>query len=417
MTLYKYTAFTENGQTVQGELEADSEASAKRALQMQGMFVSTLRDAEGGFSFSQLKDLPIREILDIEIGTASVPQAEIVIFSRQFSTLIEAGIPVIQALDALLEQIEHKALLRIVRKIRTEVNEGSTLADAMQKHEKTFGDLYVNMVHAAETAGRLGPVLTEMSDMLEERQALGGELRSAMTYPVVMLVVGLGVVAFMLTTVVPNITSMFDGSGAELPGLTQVMLSISDFLQTFGLPLLVVGAGIFFMLRSLIQRNEQAEMLWHKIVLNLPVFGSLAHKTALTRFTGTLSVLLKSGVPIISALRIARNVTPFLPYKRALENVIVSVSEGAHLGDVLKETKMFPSLVINMVTIGEKSGQLENMLERLSSSMAIDLKTRLSGLSSLVQPMLLLLMGGLIAFIMGAVLLPIFELNSIAGGV
>lgn len=416
MGLYKYQIITADGLKKSGDIEADSEKSAKRQLQQQGHFVARIYSADGTFSLDTLKNLPLKDILNAEIGTAKIPEVELVAFSRQFATLISADIPVLSALDSLIEGTEHRSLRRILSKIRSDVNEGSSLSEALESHKNVLGDLYVNMVHAAEKSGRLGDVLSELAESMEKRNALIGQVRSALSYPIIMLVVGLGVVAFLLTNVVPNITSMFINSGKELPRMTQIMLSISDFLINYGIVVLAIVAAFIILLQIAIKKSDETAFVWDKIRLKLPIYGPLAHKTAHSRFCGTLSSLLNAGVPMITSLMIAKNVTPYIPYKNAIDDIRKDVNEGRHLGECMKETSLFPALIVNMVTIGEKAGRLEEMLANVSKTIDTDLTTRLGGLSRLIQPLLILVMGGLIAFVMGAVLIPIFELNSLAGG-
>jgi general secretion pathway protein F len=423
MALYSYTALNQEGAEVRGELEASNETAVRRQLQGDGVFITKISNKEGSSLLKQIqavKGMSAKEVLQIEIGKARVSYIELVLFTRQFSTLVGAGIPVLQSLDTLILQTTDRGMSRILKKIRQDVNEGLSFADSLKKHT-VFSDFYTSMVVAAEISGRLGAVMEELADLLEERQELNSELRQALTYPAFMLVIGLGVVVFLLTAVVPNILSMFADTGQALPGATQLMLSISAFLENWGIVLLGLGAITFFVSRSSIQKNKKVEHKWDSFCLSLPIIGKLSHKTAHARFAGTLAALLHSGVPIITALRITRDVTPFIPYKNALKGAIEQVGEGESLADSLSNSSKgskakLPDMMINMISVGEKSGKLESMLQKVAKTYRNELKNSLKGLTSLVQPILLLFMGGLIAFIMGAVLLPIFELNTMAGG-
>jgi general secretion pathway protein F len=417
LSLYTYKALSQDGKEIIGEIEAASEKAVRQQLQSDGVFVTKISTVGATSLVEQLKsvkDMSAKEVLQIEIGKSRVSYTELVLFTRQFATLVGAGIPVLQSLDSIIKQTTDRSMSRILKKVRQDVNEGLSFADALKKHT-VFSDFYTSMVVAAEVSGRLGAVMTELADLLEERQELNGELRNALTYPAFMLVIGLGVVAFLLTAVVPNILSMFADTGQELPGATQVMLGISAFLQSWGIALAGLLVIAFFALRTAVQKNKNVAYKWDKLCLALPIIGNLSHKTAFARFSGTLAALLQSGVPIITALRIARDVTPFLPYKNALSIVSEQVGEGEALAESLEQTQLFPDMMISMIAIGEKSGQLESMLQKVAKTYRQELKNSLKGLTSLVQPILLLFMGGLIAFIMGAVLLPIFELNTMAG--
>lgn len=417
MALYSYTALTQDGTEIRGELEAINETAVRRQLQGDGVFVTKIQSTEGiSFlkQFQSIKEMSAKEILQLEIGQTRVSFKELVLFTRQFATLVGAGIPVIQSLDTLIKQTTDKGMSRTLKKVRQDVNEGLSFADSLKKHS-IFSDFYTSMVVAAEVSGRLGEVMNELADLLEERQALKGEMRQALTYPAFMLVIGLGVVAFLLTSVVPNILSMFADSGQELPSATALMLNISDFLQNWGV--VVFGLVIIAVmgLRSAIRKSKKVEEHWDRFYLKLPIIGMLGHKSAFARFSGTLAALLHSGVPIITALRITRDVTPYMPYKNALSGVVEQVAEGEKLAETLDKTELFPEMMTNMIAIGEKSGKLESMLQKVAEIYRQELRSSLKGLTSLVQPILLLVMGGLIAFIMGAVLLPIFELNTMAG--
>jgi len=352
----------------------------------------------------------------MDIGPARVPTKDIVSFTRQFATLINAGINVVAALDAVSEQSESPALGRILQKVRKSVNEGTSLPEALREHPKVFEPLFINMVVAAEATGRLGPVMAELSTLLEERQRLMRQLRAAMTYPIFMLVVGLGLVAYLLTSVVPQITSLYTDMGQKLPRPTEILLLISEAMTSYGVLIALMIFALVIGWKQSVARIEKVRWWRDVALIRMPVIGIFSRKVAIARFAGTLSALVSARVPILQALRISREVVTLLPYQAALDTVGKDVAEGKPLGPSLKQVGMFPAILVNMVTIGEKSGNLEGMLGRVSDALTEELKATLTGLSGLIQPVLLLFMGGLIAFIMFAVLLPIFELNTFAGG-
>jgi general secretion pathway protein F len=418
MSQFAYTGLTADGRATAGEIEADSPRTAKAQLKNQGIFITTLTPKGGGWqvSLSALRGRSVKELLALEIGPSRIPTKDVVTFTRQFATLAGAGITVVAALDACAEQTENPALGRVLRALRKHVNEGGTLADALKQHPRVFEPLYVNMVVAAQATGRLAAVMNELATLLEERQRLSGQLRAALTYPVFMLVIGLGIVVYLLRSVVPQITGLFADMGHQLPRPTEILLALSAAVQTHGVLLLALVVVVVVGWRESVRRSARARLLRDKALMGMPIVGMFVRKTAIARFAGTLSALVSARVPILQALRISREVVGLLPYQHALDGVLQEVTEGQQLGPSLKKSALFPALLVNMVSIGEKSGQLETMLARVSVALSDDLKAALAGVSSLIQPVLLLFMGGLIAFIMFAVLLPIFELNTFAGG-
>lgn len=419
MAFFKYNAFNADGKKVSGNLEAASLSSAKSTLKNQGLFVSNISESSkkaDSFNVSQLKTMQLADIMALEIGGGKVSFKELVAFTRQFATLVDAGMPVIESLDTLIDQAESRGFIQVLQQVRTEVSEGKRLDEALLEHPKYFNNLYVNMVYAAQSTGKLGSVLLELADILEERQALTAELKSALTYPVLMLVVGLALISFLLVSVVPKITEMFADMGQALPEATIFLLNTSNWLQNHGLLLLIGLCLLAFGYKIFIRKNIQAKKIQDRTLLKLPKIGKLFEQIALVRFTGALSSLLSAGVPMLKSLEISKKLMPNAYIGDKIGHMQTQVREGVPLARAMKEAKCFPSLLINMTRVGESSGRLPQMLARLYSANNTELKNSLKGLTTLIQPLLLMLMGGLIAFIMIAVLLPIFELNTLAGG-
>ncbi len=419
MAFFKYNAFNADGKKVSGNLEAASLSSAKSTLKNQGLFVSHISESSkksASFNVSQLKTMQLADIMALEIGGGKVSFKELVAFTRQFATLVDAGMPVIESLDTLIDQAESRGFIQVLQQVRTEVSEGKRLDEALLEHPKYFNNLYVNMVYAAQSTGKLGSVLLELADILEERQALTAELKSALTYPVLMLVVGLALISFLLVSVVPKITEMFADMGQALPEATIFLLNTSNWLQNHGLLLLIGLCLLAFSYKIFIRKNIQAKKIQDRTLLKLPKIGKLFEQIALVRFTGALSSLLSAGVPMLKSLEISKKLMPNAYIGDKIDHMQTQVREGVPLARAMKEAKCFPSLLINMTRVGESSGRLPQMLARLYSANNTELKNSLKGLTTLIQPLLLMLMGGLIAFIMIAVLLPIFELNTLAGG-
>lgn len=416
MALFRYVGLDGRGQRKSGEIDASTPRQARQMLQAQGIFATDVAALGSALGLSELLRRSPKELLQLELTKGRIPTAELSAFTRQFATLISAEIPIIPALDALTEQTTHRGLASALRAVRKQVNEGSALADALAQHPHAFSDLYVNMVMAAEKSGRLGPVLTELAALIEDRQRLTGEVRAALTYPVLMLVVGLGIVVYLLTSVVPQITGLFADLGRALPTPTVVLMAISDAVRLYGPALLVLFVGAAVGARWAIQRHPAARLKAHSALLRAPVLGPFFRKLAVARFAATLASLLQARVPLMAALEIAEKVTPFVPYQNAVAAVRTQVAEGGALSVALRDTGLFPSLLVNMVAVGEQTNQVDALLGRLAGALQAELRATLTGMTALIQPLMLLFMGGLIAFIMAAVLLPIFDLNTLAAG-
>jgi type II secretory pathway component PulF len=412
MSHFKYTAFNDVGETLRGETEADSLDMAKRALMNQGLFVSDIRETGGGIDLSSLKNFNLRELMDIEIMPARVDGETLVIFLRQFATLVGADVPLIKALDILIAQGGKQALIRILRDIKKHVNEGGTLSEALEAHPKTFSDLMVNMIHAGESTGTLGNVLEELATMMEERRALISDVRGALTYPLFVLFAGVAVVIYLLHSVVPNITDMYTQSDQTLPAATQFLMSLSSGVGTYGLMLAVLIFCMSGLIMILNNRIKNMRLFWHKLALGMPMFGTMGKRLAHARFSGTLAALTSSGVPLITALGISKAITPFLPYRNALEDVTKEVSEGGTLAEALEKTEVFNPFLVNMAGVGESTGKLDKMLSRVADFTSSELRAQIKTQMALLQPILLLLVGGMVAFIMMAVLMPLFDMNS-----
>ena len=412
MSHFKYTAFNDVGETLRGETEADSLDAAKRALLNQGLFVADIRETGQGISLDSLKSLNLRDLMDIEIMPARVDGETLVIFLRQFATLVSADVPLIKALDILIAQGGKQSLVRILRDIRKHVNEGGTLSEALGAHPKTFSDLMVNMIHAGESTGTLGNVLEELATMMEERRALMSDVRGALTYPLFVLFAGVAVVIYLLHSVVPNITDMYTQSEQSLPAATQLLMNLSKGIGAYGAALALTMLCITTLIMIVNKRIKKMRLFWHKLALGMPMFGTMGNRLAHARFSGTLSALTSAGVPLTTALAISKTITPFLPYRNALEEVSKEVSEGESLAESLEKVEVFNPFLVNMAQVGESTGKLDKMLGRVADFTSSELRAQIKTQMALLQPILLLLVGGMVAFIMMAVLMPLFEMNS-----
>jgi len=401
MPVYKYKAIDESGKAVQGVIDADSPKGATEKLKRQGVFLSSLREAKEGRSrsFNPFKGIKI---------------SELAVTTRQFSTLISAGLPLEASLSALSEQTEDAKLGQVLAQVKERVSEGSSLANALNEHNDIFSDLYINIVRAGEASGTLDIVLLRLADFLETQAALTSRVRGALIYPMFMFFIGGGVLFFTMTYVIPRIAKIFEESQSSLPLMTLILIKISDFLNNYILLILLFAIIIFFAAIRF-NRTERGKMFFDRLMLKVPVFGKLTSMVVISRFTRTLGTLLSSGIPLLDALEIGEAVMGNKVYGKTLEEVRVNVREGASLAQPLKESGVFPPLVTRMIAVGEQTGEMEAMLSKVADIYDQQVETMVSTLTSLLEPVMIVIIGAVMAFIVFAVLLPIFNLTSTIG--
>ncbi|MGI9554132.1 MAG: type II secretion system inner membrane protein GspF [Thermodesulfobacteriota bacterium] len=401
MPVYKYKAINENGSNVQGIIDAESVKSASEKLKKEGIYLSSITETKKGKGRSFI---PFR----------GVSSSELAITTRQFSALISAGLPLEASLVALSEQTEDQKLREVLTQVRDRVSEGSSLTNALTEHRNVFSELYTNIVKAGEASGNLDIVLFRLADFLEKSAALKSRVSSALIYPLFMFVIGSGVLFFMMTYVIPRITKIFEESDRSLPFITLVLITISGFLTDhFILILILLGFTVFMSVRFL--RSENGKRFIDRLILRLPVFGKLASKVAISRFSRTLGTLIGSGIPLLDALEIGEAVIGNTVFVDALEKVRVSVREGSNLAAPLRDSEVFPPLVTRMIAVGEQTGEMEDMFNKIADIYDLQVETTLSALTSLLEPIMILLIGVVMAFIVFAILLPIFDLTSAIG--
>ncbi len=401
MPVYKYKAINESGKTVQGVIDADSPKSATEKLKRQGVFLSSLNEAK------ENKSRSFNPFSGIKI-------AELAVTTRQFSTLISAGLPLEASLSALSEQTEDARLGRVLAEVRERISEGSSLASALGEHKDVFSDLYINIVRAGEASGTLDIVLLRLADFLETQAALTSKVRGALIYPMFMFFIGGGVLFFTMTYVIPRIAKLFEESSSSLPLMTLILIKISDFLNNYILfILLFVIILVFAAFRF--NKTEKGQMFFDRLMLKVPVFGKLTSMVVISRFTRTLGTLLSSGIPLLDALEIGEAVMGNKVYGKTLQEVRVNVREGASLAQPLKESGVFPPLVTRMIAVGEQTGEMEAMLSKVADIYDQQVETMVATLTSLLEPVMIVIIGAVMAFIVFAVLLPIFNLTSTIG--
>ncbi len=403
MPLYAYRGLDAGGRAVGGVVDADSPRGARQKLRRTGVFPTDLNE--------ERRDAP-RAAWTLARRPERVPAAELAAITRQFSTLVAAGLPLVEALGALAEQAERPALARTLAQVRQEVTEGSSLADALARHPRLFASLYVNMVRAGEASGALHVVLERLADYTENQARLLAKVRGALTYPAIMLLLSATILFFLLSYVVPKVTRIFQETHQQLPLPTRLLLGVSDFVAGWWwlILLAVAGAALAAMRWARTPAGRERVDRW---MLAVPYFGRLTQKLAVARFARTLSTLLASGIGLLPALDIVKSIVDNTVLTRAIERARDAIREGASIAPPLRESGLFPPLVVHMVAVGERSGELEAMLGKAADTYDDEVENAVGALTSILEPIIIVFMGGVVLFIVLAILLPIFELNRI----
>lgn len=398
MPVFKYKAINSQGNTVDGTIDAETVKTATDKLKKDGFFPSAIDEVQKGQGgkFTLFK---------------GVNTAELAISTRQFSTLISAGLPLEASLATLSEQTEDQKLSQVLSQVREKVSEGGSLANSLKDHKHIFSDIYTSIVRAGEASGNLDVVLLRLADFLEKQAALRSKVRSAFVYPIFMFVVGSGVLAFMMTFVIPRITKIFEESKKALPIMTVLLINVSNFITEYYYLIFIFFAGLLYILYRYSKTDKGREQK-DRLSLKIPIFGKINRMVILARFTRTLGTLLSSGIPLLDALRIGGEVSGNQVYIKSLRDVSENVKEGTSLARPLENSGVFPPLVTRMIAVGEQTGELEEMLDKVADSYDQQVETNLQALTSLLEPIMIVVMGGIVGFIVLAILLPIFDITS-----
>jgi len=407
MPVFEYKALDSKGKRVKGIIDADSSKVARLKLRNEGVFLTEIWEETRSEAPISSRELRVSRIL------GRIRAQEIVIMTRQLATLLGAGLPLMASLTALIDQVDNSSLKKVITQVREEVTKGNSLADSMAYHPRIFPNLYVNMVKAGETSGTLETILSRLADFSENQMRLRNRVLAALVYPILMVFVGGGVVIFLLTCVIPTITEIFSEMQQTLPLPTILLISVSEFMKGFWWMILLFLIFVLVGGNGYIRRTESGRLLYDGFRLKVPLFGDIVKKTALSRFSRTLGMLLKSGIPLLLALDIVKSVVNNLILSQAIESAREDVREGEDIAAPLGRSKVFPPLVIHMISAGEKSGELEDMLLRVADSYDNEVETTVSALTSVLEPVLILLMGVVVGFIVLATLMPILEMNQI----
>ncbi len=413
MPVYAYKGLNEGGRNVSGIVDADTPKAARQKLRGQGVFPTGLTEEAQGAGGKPVA-AAAQASADIRSYFERITPQDLALMTRQLSTLVGAGLPLVDCLGALIDQVDNARQKRILSQVREHVVEGGNLADAMSQHPQVFNNLYVNMVRAGEASGALDIVLIRLADYTERAAALRSKVRSAMTYPLAMGVLSLGILLFLLSYVVPKVTKIFEETQQELPGITVVLLTISDFTAEYWWLIIILLGGSFVGGRAWVS-TPKGRHRFDDWKLRIPIFGKMLKKVALARFARTLSTLLDGGIPLLQSLDIVKHVVENTILKNAIEDGRDSIREGQSVAEPLKASGHFPPLLVHMISVGERSGELESMLSRAADAYDNEVEAAVNALSSIMEPLLVVFMGGLVAFIVIAILLPIFELNQMVG--
>ncbi|MDX9857354.1 MAG: type II secretion system F family protein [candidate division Zixibacteria bacterium] len=391
---FDYKGKTLAGAPVQGTLKANTREDVERVLRQNRIIVQSINKKAAN--------------IEIKFGTG-IKKVEISRFTRQFATMIGAGLPMVQCLDILASQTENKELGKVIAQIKDGVQGGATLSDAMSRHPKIFDQLYVNMVEAGEVGGALDAILVRLAIYREKADQLVRKVKGAMVYPSVIVVVATGVTIAMLTFIVPVFAKMFAGVGSELPAPTQVVLGISNFLKA-NLLYMVVGLVVGVVGFIYWKKTPAGALLFDKLLLKTPIFGTLVKKSSVARFTRTLSTLLSSGVSILEALEITAKTSGNKVVANAINKSMLAIAEGDTITGPLKGTGVFPPMVTQMIGVGEKTGGLDDMLNKIADFYDEEVDEAVTALTSIIEPVIIVFMGVIIGGILIAMYLPMFDI-------
>jgi general secretion pathway protein F len=408
MPVFAYKALDQRGKTVEGLKEADSPRSLRGILRRDGLFLTEVTGEKAVKAASP--EVSVKRFLG-----GRVKADDVAIATRQLTVLINAGIPLVDALTALVDQVENERLKRVVSAVKQRVNEGSALADALAQHPKAFSHLYVNMIRAGETSGALDIVLFRLADFTESQARLRSKILGTLTYPAAMVLIGAAVMGILFTVVIPKITKVFEDTKVVLPWTTRLLIGFANFVHDWWWAVAIAFAGaVYAFVRWVRTPGGRARFdVW---LLDAPIFGSLVRQIAVARFARTLATLLKSGVPLLTAMDIVRNIVGNTRLAAVIEEARESIKEGESIAAPLKRSGEFPPLVYHMIAIGEKSGELEEMLGNVANAYDSQVETKVAALTSLLEPIMIVVMGVAVAFIVFSILMPILQINTIAGG-
>jgi general secretion pathway protein F len=406
MPVYEYKALDASGNSVRGVIDADSPKEARHKLRMQSLFTTGVKEAEKAVTLTS--EVKVRKVL------RRIKRKDVASATRQMATLLRSGMPLVQSLSAIIEQLEGHPLQNALLEIREKVNGGFPFADALADHPKLFSNLYVGMVKAGESAGALETILQRLADYLEKAEKQRNRVRSILVYPMVMLFVGGAVLTFLMTYVVPTLMKLFQEMGRDLPVPTQILIAVSRFVKSYRMLVLIAALiALYVALRKYIRR-EKGRFKYDSFRLKMPIIGPLVRKSCMVRFARTLGTLVAGGVPLLQAMEIVRGVVGNAVIGKVLDEAKNSIARGDTIADPLKNSRQFPPIVTHMIAVGEASGNLEEMLFNVADAYEDEVEAAVNGLTALLEPLIIVVMGVIVGFIVLSILLPIFDMNKLA---
>ncbi len=403
MAEWVWEARARTGETKKGVMEADTAEAVQGKLRAQNLNPVKVKKKSDGFKMPNFG------------GGGGVTEKEIVIFIRQFATMIDAGLPLVQCLEILSAQGENPKLNQILKEVKALVEQGATFSDALSKHPKVFDVLFCSLIHAGEMGGILDTILNRLATYIEKRVKLTRQVKGALTYPVTSLGIAMLVTGVLLGWVVPTFETMFKDFGGELPGITKLVIGISNnFVSMF--PIIAASLIAMFFGFKWSYNHPRTMPFWHKAMLSAPVLGDVMRKIAVARFTRTLGTLLSSGVPILDALEVVSKAAGNVIVERAIRFCADKIREGRTMGDPLAETKVFPPMVVQMISVGEQTGALDQMLNKIADFYEEEVDVAVGAMTAMLEPLMMVVIGGIVGFLMIAMYMPIFSIAGNVGG-
>lgn len=407
MPVFEYAGIDSKGKRVTGQIDAENERAARVKIRRLGVFPTTMNlegEAKGGGGLGR--------DFDLSKYFQRVKTQDVAVMTRQLATLVGAHIPLVDSLSALADQLENPKLKSIIARAREKVTEGTKLSDAIRGHPKVFSDVFINMVNAGEQSGTLDTVLSRLADFTEGQARLRSKVAGAMVYPIIMAVVGISLVVFLLTQVVPEVAGMIKEMGKELPLPTTILMNVGNALINYWYLFLICLPLSFYGVKKIL-KTPNGKKWWDEKALKLPLFGRLTRMVIIARFARTLATLISSGVPLLTAIDIVKNIITNSKIKAVIEQTRDNVREGQSVAETLKRSGEFPPLVTHMIAVGEKTGELETMLERVADAYDTEVTNAVTTMTTILEPMMILVMAGVVGFIVVSIMLPMLELSNI----
>ena len=402
MPIFIWEGTTKKNEVKKGEMDAVDEITVRGMLRRQG------------YKSIEVKSKP-KDISEyLPFLKAKINEKNVVVFCRVFSTMINAGLPLIQCLDLLAQQEQNKNFAKIIRSIKEDIEGGTSLTNALKKYPQIFDDLFVNLIAAGEAGGMLDVILERLSNYMEKALKLKRRVKGAMTYPIAVLVIAVAVVALLLLKVIPVFKQMFEGMGGQLPGPTAFLINASEFTQHYFLYIIAIFVAIYIAIARY-YKTEKGRLVIDSLILKAPVFGLLMKKVAVSKFSRTLSTMMTSGVPILEGLTIVSKTSGNKVIENALMKTRQSISEGRSIAEPLAETDIFPPMVIQMISVGEATGALDSMLSKIANFYDEEIDVAVDSMTALLEPVMMVFLGGVVGGMIIAMYLPIFKLASVVG--